>query len=204
MKKSNKEEKKYCILITGIGCLGKSMVRRRVAEKHPTNVVIMDLEIDFGHAHEPIKDANRIVITESVHGLEDGYFPKKYDKIIYLLPPKDYLSQWLRRIWVWFSKGTINLSNPIGKNKRYAISNIPPIVKIILRNLRHCGQWIKKDLDIIALKNLNERTEITSNIEREFDAVDNLIEEIIKKSIYEEKRKICVESVESMVTPIRT
>ena len=69
------------ILITGIGCIGKSSLREKIFSDFPEQVISVDMDYD----KEIPRVSNKIVIVESVHGLVDN--PQRYDKILYLQSP---------------------------------------------------------------------------------------------------------------------
>jgi len=158
------------ILITGIGNIGKSTLRERVAHKFPGQLIQIDMDY---YAHEDIPQASsKYILVEDVHGLERN--PAQYDKIIYLIPPPIHIILWLRRAWAWFSGGIVDLSDPKGVNKRYAISNIPIIFKIVMKNIVYRKQWIKKDLVVIK-KDLKDKTIIVSNMDKGYEAIEKLL-----------------------------
>jgi len=144
------------ILITGIGCIGKSSLREKLALSFPDNVISVDMDYN----REIPSDKDKVVIVESVHGLEEN--PQTFDKILYLLPPQWHPILWLRRACAWFSTGIVDLSAPKGKRKRFAITNIPLILKILMRNIFMSKKWIKEDLNQIQ-KKLRSKTHITSS-----------------------------------------
>jgi len=144
------------ILITGIGCIGKSSLREKLALDFPDNVITVDM--DYSRRIPSAKD--KVVIVESVHGLEEN--PQMFDKILYLLPPRRHPFLWLRRACAWFSTGIVDLSAPKGKRRRFAISNIPIILKILMKNIFMSKRWIRADLDQIQEK-LTSKTYITSS-----------------------------------------
>ena len=115
------------ILITGIGNIGKSSLREMVAHKFDGQVIQIDMDY-YAHGDIP-ESSEKIVLVEDVHGLERN--PEQYDRIIYLMPPPNYIMLWLRRAWAWFSGGIVDLSAPKGVNKKYALSNIPIILRIV-------------------------------------------------------------------------
>ncbi len=92
------------ILITGIGCIGKSSLRERIASEFPDKVISVDMD----YTNEIPSDRDKVVIVESVHGLEEN--PHSYDKILYLMPPRWHLFFWLRRAWAWFSTEIVDWS----------------------------------------------------------------------------------------------
>jgi len=144
------------ILITGIGCIGKSSLRERLALTFPDKVISVD--IDYTNKIPPDKD--KVVIVESVHGLEEN--PQVFDEILYLLPPRWHPFLWLKRGWAWFSTGIVDLSAPKGKRKEFAISNIPIIMKILARNIFRSRRWVKADLNQIQ-EELKSKTHIISS-----------------------------------------
>lgn len=129
------------ILITGIGCIGKSSLRERIASEFSDQVITVDMD----YTNEIPADKDKIVIVESVHGLEDN--PHSFDKILYLLPPRWHTFLWMKRAWAWFSTGIIVLSEPLGEKRQYAIANIPIIFRILFRNIFFCSSWIKSDIN---------------------------------------------------------
>jgi len=144
------------ILITGIGCIGKSSLREKLALTFPNNVISVDMD----YTNKIPSDKDKVVIVESVHGLEEN--PHMFDKILYLLPPQWHPILWLKRAWAWFSTGIVDLSAPKGKRKRFAISNIPIILRILMRNIFMRKKWVKTDLNQIEEK-LKSKTHITSS-----------------------------------------
>ena len=128
------------ILITGIGCIGKSSLREKLALTFSDNVISVDMD----YTNKIPSDKDKVVIVESVHGLEDN--PQMFDKILYLLPPRRHTFLWLKRGWAWFSTGVVDLSEPKGKRKKFASSNIPFILKILIRNIFMNKKWVRADL----------------------------------------------------------
>lgn len=144
------------ILITGIGCIGKSSLREKLSLDFPDNVVTVDMDYNNKIPH----NSDKIVIVESVHGLEHN--PQMFDKILYLLPPWYHTILWLRRGWAWFMTGIVDLSAPKGKRKKFAIYNIPIILKILARNIFMSRRWIRADLNQIQ-EGLKSKTHIISS-----------------------------------------
>lgn len=133
------------ILITGIGNIGKSTLREMLAHRFAGQVIQIDMDY---RSHEDIpRSSKKTVLVEDVHGLERN--PDQYDRIIYLMPPPNHIMLWLRRAWAWFSGGIVDLSDPKGVNKKYAISNIPIIFRIVLRNILYRKRWVQTDLEIV-------------------------------------------------------
>ena len=165
------------ILITGIGNIGKSSLREMVAHKFDGQVIQIDMDY---YAHEDIpQSSEKVVLVEDVHGLERN--PEQYDKIIYLMPPPNHIMLWLRRAWAWFSGGIVDLSDPKGVNKKYAISNIPIIFKIVMINILYRTRWVQSDLQIIK-NGLKDRAVIIENknmgFEKSLDIVIKHLDEI--------------------------
>ena len=79
---------------------------------------------------------------------------------------------WLRRAWAWFSGGVVDLSEPKGVNKRYALSNIPIIFKIVLKNMLFRKQWILGDMQVIKRK-FKDKTVIVKTISMGFEEIEN-------------------------------
>lgn len=158
------------ILITGIGNIGKSSLREMVAHKFPDQVIQIDMDY---HAHEAIPEsADKVILVEDVHGLERN--PEQYDKIIYLLPPRNHIILWLKRAWAWFSGGIVDLSAPKGVNISYAFSNIPIILKIVLRNIVSARQWVLGDMDTIKMK-FEDKTVTAKTVSAGFREIDKLL-----------------------------
>ncbi len=154
------------ILITGIGNIGKSTLRERVAHKYSERVTHIDMDYN---AHGDIAEAaSKHILVEDVHGLERN--PEQYDKIIYLMPPPNHVMLWLKRAWAWFSGGIVDLSDPKGVNKKYAISNIPIILKIVLKNILFRKQWLLNDTGAIKSK-LEDKTIIVKTIDTGFEEI---------------------------------
>jgi len=144
------------ILITGIGCIGKSSLRERLALTFPDKVITVDMD----YTNTIPSDKDKVVIVESVHGLEEN--PHMFDKILYLLPPRRHPLLWLKRGWAWFSTGIVDLSAPKGKRKKFALSNIPIILKILMRNIFMSRKWVRADLNQIH-KELKSKTHTISS-----------------------------------------
>ncbi len=96
------------ILITGIGNIGKSTLREKIANVFPEKVIQIDMDY-FEHEEIP-QSSEKVILVEDVHGLERN--PEQYDKIIYLMPPKSHTFLWIKRAWAWFSGGIVDLSEP--------------------------------------------------------------------------------------------
>lgn len=155
-------------LITGIGCIGKSSLREKTAMNFPSQVISVDMDYEKEIPH--VK--NKIVIVESVHGLDEN--PQKFDKILYLLPPKGHTVLWLIRAWTWFSTGIVDFAAPRGKRKKFAVSNIPIILKILMRNISMSKKWIRADMSHIQAE-LKDKTHITSSLDEGYRMIKSWI-----------------------------
>ena len=156
------------ILITGIGCVGKSSLRERLALDFPDNVISVDMDYN----REIPSEGDKVVIVESVHGLEEN--PQVFDKILYLLPPRWHIILWLRKAWAWFAMGIVDLSAPKGKMKRYSIYNVPIISKILARNIFLRNRWINNDLKLIQNK-FRDRKQVTSSTDEGYKIIKSWI-----------------------------
>ncbi len=145
------------ILITGIGCIGKSSLREKIASEFPDQVISVDMDYD----KEIPSVNNKFVVVESVHCLEEDL--PKFDKILYLLPPRWHSISLLRRAWVWFSTGIVDFSAPKGKRKKFAISNIPIILKILMSNILLRKRLVRADIRQIEGE-LKDKTYIISSV----------------------------------------
>lgn len=160
------------ILITGIGCIGKSSLRERMASAFPNSVISVDMDYN----RKIPSDRDKVVIVESVHGLEEN--PQMFDKILYLLPPQWHPILWLKRAWAWFSTGIVDFSAPKGKRKRFTISNIPIILKILIRNIFGRRSWIKADISLLQ-KELSDKTCFASSTEYGYKVIEFWIKHFI-------------------------
>ena len=164
------------ILITGIGCIGKSSLREKLALAFPNKVISVDMDYNKTIPFEP----DKVVIVENVHGLEEN--SQDFDKILYLLPPPRHIFLWFSRAWAWFSTGTVDLSAPKGKRKRFALTNIPIILKIIHRNILYRKKWIKADIELIQKECLC-KTVFARSVEKGFRVIESWVEFCIKSPI---------------------
>jgi len=165
------------ILITGIGCIGKSSLREKLTLTFPDDVISVDMD----YSKKIPSDNDKIVIVESVHGLEEN--PRMFDKILYLLPPRWHPFLWLKRGWAWFATGIVDLSAPKGKRKKFSLYNIPIILKIIVRNIFGRTRWIREDLNKIH-EELESKTYITASITEGYKIIISWIDDRINKSSY--------------------
>jgi len=158
------------ILITGIGNIGKSSLREMVGYKFAEQVIQVDM--DYFDQEDIPDSSEKHILVEDVHGLERD--PGQFDKIIYLMPPPNHIMLWLKRAWSWFSSGIVDLSDPKGVNKRYAFSNIPIILKIVLKNIIFRKQWISDDLKSIQGE-LEDKTIIVDTVAEGFKEIEKLL-----------------------------
>ncbi len=156
------------ILITGIGCIGKSTLREKITSDFPDQVISVDM--DYNHEIPDVK--NKVVVVESVHGLEE--YPQMFDKILYLLPPQGHFFLWLRRAWTWFTTGVVDFPEPKGKKKKYSVWNVPIILKILIRNIFMSGIWVRSDLRQIQ-EELKDKTHIASSFDEGYNTIKSWI-----------------------------
>jgi GTPase SAR1 family protein len=158
------------ILITGIGNIGKSTLREKVANNYPEKLIQIDMDY-FEHEEIP-QSSEKVILVEDVHGLERN--PDQYDKIIYLMPPKNHIFLWIKRAWAWFSGGIVDLSEPKGINNKYMPLNIPIIFKIVLKNIFYRKKWILDDMEKIKTKFKN-KTVIAENLDTGLKEIKNCL-----------------------------
>ena len=157
------------ILINGIGCVGKSTLRKKLSSAFPNNVII----VDMNYAKDIPTDTDKVVIVEATHSIEE--YPQVFDKILYMLPPKNHTFLLLIRGWIWFSTGLVFLSNPQGKQKPFALSNIPIILKILFRNIFFRRKWVRDDLYLLK-ENFGSITYISHSFDEGYNIVKSWIE----------------------------
>ena len=129
------------VLITGIGCIGKSSLRRRVASALGSRVVEVDRDEGLP---EPEVGPDQVLVVESVHGLDEP--PERWGLVVYLLPPPGHSWRWIRRGLAWFRTGRVDRP-PRAVRRAWSPFNLPLIFRILARNIRHSEQWVRKDLD---------------------------------------------------------
>ncbi len=127
------------VLITGIGCVGKSTLRRRVAEALGRKVVCIDRD---DVESEPRVTPDQVLVIESVHGLDEP--PEKWGLVVYLLPPRGHTLRWIRRGIAWFRKGKVDRP-PQVERRSWSLQNIPLIVRLVGRNVWNASRWVKED-----------------------------------------------------------
>ena len=156
------------VLITGIGCVGKSTLRRRVAEALGRKVVCIDRD---DADSEPEVAPGQVLVIESVHGLEEP--PEKWGLVVYLLPPQGHTLSWIRRGAVWFRTGQVDRS-PRVKRQPWSLLNIPLIVRLVLRNVWKASRWVGDDRNRIE-KFFPNCSIVTDDAEQAFHEIHNFI-----------------------------
>ncbi len=87
------------------------------------------------------------------------------------MPPRNHIMLWLRRAWAWFSSGIVDLPDPKGISKPYAFSNIPIILKIVLKNILFRKKWVSDDIQIIK-KEFEDKTVIVKSIDMGYKEIE--------------------------------
>jgi len=64
----------------------------------------------------------------------------------------------------------VDLSAPKGKRKQFAISNIPIISKILVRNIFGSRRWINNDFKLIQNK-FGDRKQIATSIDEGYEII---------------------------------
>ena len=156
------------ILITGIGIVGKSTLRRSLVKALRSSDVLAehydadrfgelrhsaDVDCLDGLPDEFLDDV--VYVIEDVHGPlgSSDMALGEYDLILYLKP--DTLSHarfWILRIAAWLRRGEFCWEAQTGwegTGKSYDPRNIIPILKEAARNFWNRRKWIREDLDAI-------------------------------------------------------
>jgi len=128
------------VLITGIGCIGKSTLRRRAADVLGDAVVCVDR--DDG-TPDPSLAPGQILVVESVHGLDEP--AERWGLVVYLLPPPGHLGRWLRRGLAWWRAGRVDRP-PRVERRPWSVRNLPLIARLAARNVRNARRWVREDL----------------------------------------------------------
>lgn len=144
------------ILITGVGVVGKSTLRRRV-KNLISKIGIPVEDIDSDYQKMPIFKEGMTYVIEDVHGpmTEEAFLPlEAYHLILYLLPtPFCHLIFWLKRMTIWFKEGKgswdRNRQGWLGSGKRYDILNVSLFVKLMIYDFCHRRLWLAHDLEIL-------------------------------------------------------
>ncbi len=144
--RENGAKPRATVLITGIGCVGKSMLRRRVAEALGGRVVTVDRD---DAAADPPVAPHQVLVVESVHGLEQP--PETWDLVVYLLPPPGHALRWLGRGLAWLRTGRVDRP-PRAVRRPWSLLNLPLIVRLVARNIWNARRWVRGDLDVLETK----------------------------------------------------
>ena len=156
------------ILITGIGCVGKSGLRRRIASALGPQVVCVDR--DDG-VPEPVVAPGQIIVVESVHGLDEP--PERWSLVVYLLPSPLHTLRWIRRALVWFRTGQVDRP-PRSLRRCWSPLNLPLIVRIVARNIWHAHRWVHEDLQRVHAL-FQDHVVVTSDADEAFREVESFL-----------------------------
>ena len=156
------------VLITGIGCIGKSTLRQRVADALGGRVICVDRDEDLP---DPSPAPGQALIVESVHGLEEP--PGHWDLVVYLLPPPGHLHRWLRRGFTWFRTGKVDRP-PRTVRHPWSLLNVPLIVQLVFRNVFLAKSWVEEDLQHIK-EHFGTRAFVAQNEKAAFEAIINYL-----------------------------
>jgi len=156
------------ILITGVGCVGKSTLRQRAAEALGPRVLCVDRD---DRESEPAEDPNRVVVVEAVHGLEEP--PENWGLVVYLLPPRDHAFRWVRRGLAWLRLGRIGRP-PIVTRRPWSPLNLPLILRLLVHNLWNAQSWVREDLDRIGTA-FQDRAVVADNAAQALDAIVSFV-----------------------------
>ncbi len=162
------------VLITGIGCVGKSTLRRRVAEALGRKVVCIDRD---DADSEPEFAPGQVLVIESVHGLDEP--PESWGLIVYLLPPPGHNLRWIRRGLVWFRTGQVDRP-PRALRRAWSLLNIPLIVRLVGRNVWDASRWVKDDRKRIEGL-FSDHTVVTDDPDLAFREIKNFISRAYEK-----------------------
>jgi len=153
------------ILITGIGNVGKSTLRRefrdficsagtRASHYDADNFKKLRCEADKDCLSEfADPDVNEVLIVEDVHAtVEDAVLPlEAYDCILYVQASNvfSHILFWLPRAWRWFQNGQFDWDQKTGwkgTGVRYDPRNIIPILRELWSNFQNGKKWIAGDM----------------------------------------------------------
>ncbi len=162
------------VLITGIGCVGKSTLRRRVAEALGRKVVCVDRD---DADSEPELAPGQILVVESVHGLDEPL--ESWGLVVYLLPPPGHALRWIRRGIVWFRTGQVDRP-PRVERRPYSLLNVPLIVRLVGRNVWKTSRWVKGDRKRIE-NFFSTDIIVTDDAELAFHEIQNFISRVYEK-----------------------
>ncbi len=139
----NATKPRATVLITGIGCVGKSTLRRRVADALGERVV--DVDRDDAAADPPVAP-HQVLVVESVHGLEQP--PETWDLVVYLLPPPGHAQRWFDRGMAWLRAGRVDRP-PRAVRRPWSLLNLPLIVRLVVRNIWNARRWVRGDAQVL-------------------------------------------------------
>ncbi len=165
---ANATKPRATVLITGIGCVGKSTLRRRVAEALGARVVNVDR--DDGVADPPVAP-DQVLVVESVHGLEQP--PETWDLVVYLLPPPGHVLRWLGRGLAWLRTGRVDRP-PRAVRRPWSPLNLPLIVHLVARNIWNARPWVRGDLEVLETK-FGGRAVVTGDTEDGLRAIERAV-----------------------------
>ena len=163
------------ILITGVGVVGKSTLRRLLVDFLRSLHAVEPVEqYDADDFREPRCNADSncrrpeelrdgvVYVIEDVRGPcgDAAFMPlKQYDEIFYVLPNFwSHVMFWVSRMWRWFDTGNFAWDRDTGwcgTGKQRDPKNIPHILKEFLQNMRYRRAWIQKDREVIAASNVH-------------------------------------------------
>jgi len=152
------------VLITGIGIVGKSTLRRQLLKKLQTaGAKVEHFDADcFGEIRHPLDTTclkkipkefsdDVVYLIEDVHAtMDQAVLPLSvYDLIIYLEP--SFFTQilfWLPRMNRWFALGHYSWEKETGwqgNGRPGSLSNLPGILKDFFRDIYNRKRWITDD-----------------------------------------------------------
>ncbi len=156
------------VLITGVGCIGKSTLRRRVASALGRQVV----EVDRDDAvPEPDVGPGQVLVVESVHGLDEP--PERWGLVVYLLPPPGHARRWICRGLAWLRTGRVDRPARVVR-RPWSPFNLPLIVRLVVRNVWNASRWVREDLERLD-ELASDRRLVTSNSDEAFQGIVDYI-----------------------------
>ncbi len=157
------------ILITGIGIVGKSTLRRQkkalfeTLDAYKDKVEHYDAD-KFREIRHPLDQdllsklpyifpSDKVFIIEDIHATKNNAILPlgKYDMITYIrVSTFAQILFWLPRIKRWWARGQYSWEAETnrfkGNGRPYSLANIPGIMKELFRDIRNRRKWIKEDL----------------------------------------------------------
>jgi len=152
------------VLITGIGIVGKSTLRRQLLQKmRAAGAKVEHFDADcFDITRHPLDvdclkeipkefSADTIYLIEDVHAtMSQAIMPlPEYNLIVYLkVGAITQILFWLSRITHWLAVGQYSWEAKTGwqgNNKPYSLPNLLGILKNLFRNISHRKRWIEED-----------------------------------------------------------